>query len=215
MHFNPSRLVLARKRRGLSKTALAEAANISFRSVRYYESGEVVPSEETILALAEVLKFPVPFFYGPDVEEISCDAASFRSLSMMSASERDASLAAGTLSVSVSKWIDVEFELPTPSVPLLRNFDPETAAQVLRVEWGIGERPIKNMVHLLEVHGVRVFSLPVGSERVDAFSAWHNKTPFVFLNPMKSGERGRMDAAHELGHLTLHGHGIPRSGVGS
>ncbi len=211
MHFNPSRLVLARKRRGLSKTALAEAANISFRSVRYYESGEVVPSGETILALAEVLKFPVPFFYGPDVEEISCDAASFRSLSTMSASERDASLAAGALSVAVSKWIDIEFELPTPSVPLLRNFDPETAAQVLRVEWGLGERPIKNMVHLLEVHGVRVFSLPVGSERVDAFSAWHNKTPFVFLSPMKSGERGRMDAAHELGHLTLHGHGIPRS----
>jgi Zn-dependent peptidase ImmA (M78 family) len=27
---------------------------------------------------------------------------------------------------------------------------------------------------------------------------------------MKSGERGRMDAAHELGHLTLHLHGGPR-----
>src|SRR5262249_25512654 len=45
-----------------------------------------------------------------------------------------------------------------------------------------------------------------------AFSVWHQGTPFVFLNPMKSGERGRMDGAHELGHLTLHhGHGIPRS----
>jgi Zn-dependent peptidase ImmA (M78 family) len=63
----------------------------------------------------------------------------------------------------------------------------------------------------LEAHGVRVFLLPVDSASVDAFSVWHQETPFVFLNPMKSGERGRMDAAHKLGHLTLHGHGVPRS----
>lgn len=211
MQFNPSRLILARKRRGLSKTSLADAANLSFRSIRYYESGEVEPSEEAVQSLADALRFPLHFFYGADIEEISCDAASFRSLSTMTASERDASLAAGALSVAVSRWIDKEFELPTPTVPSLRNFDPETAARALREEWRLGEKPIKNLVHLLEVHGVRVFSLPVDSASVDAFSVWHDKKPYVFLNPMKSGERGRMDAAHELGHLTLHGHGIPRS----
>jgi Zn-dependent peptidase ImmA (M78 family) len=58
---------------------------------------------------------------------------------------------------------------------------------------------------------VRVFSLPADSDSVDAFSVWHNDTPFMFLSPRKSAERGRMDAAHELGHLTLHAHGIPRS----
>jgi Zn-dependent peptidase ImmA (M78 family) len=31
--------------------------------------------------------------------------------------------------------------------------------------------------------------------------------PFVFLNTMKTAERGRFDAAHELGHLVLHGQG--------
>jgi Zn-dependent peptidase ImmA (M78 family)/transcriptional regulator with XRE-family HTH domain len=212
MQFNPSRLVLARKRRGLSKASLADASKLSVRSLGYYESGEVDPSEEAVQSLVEVLQFPTPFFYGPDIEEIACDAASFRSLSTMTASQRDASLAAGTLAVALGKWIDEKFELPTSTVPSLRNFDnPETAAQVLRVQWGLGERPIMNVVHLLEAHGVRVFSLPIDSASVDAFSVWHNKTPFIFLNPKKSGERGRMDAAHELGHLTLHGHGIPRS----
>ncbi|MDQ3818772.1 MAG: ImmA/IrrE family metallo-endopeptidase, partial [Acidobacteriota bacterium] len=136
---------------------------------------------------------------------------SFRSLSTMTASQRNSALAAGTLAVHLCRWIEERFELPPPSIPPLRGFEPETAAQVLRVEWGLGEKPIKNIVHLLEAHGVRVFSLPVDSASVDAFSVWHNGTPFVFLNPRKSAERGRMDAAHELGHLTLHNHGIPRS----
>lgn len=211
MQFNPSRLVLARKRRGLSQTALAATSGLSLRSVNYYESGEVEPSDDAVNTLAEVLKFPAAFFFGSDVEEIACDSASFRSLSNMTASQRNAAIAAGTLAVELCKWIEEKFELPAPNVPSLREFDPETAAQILRVEWGLGERPIKNVVHLLEAHGVRVFSLPADSLSVDAFSAWHHETPFMFLSPMKSAERGRMDASHELGHLTLHGHGIPRS----
>jgi Zn-dependent peptidase ImmA (M78 family) len=63
------------------------------------------------------------------------------------------------------------------------------------------------MIHLLESKGVRVFSLSevVGPD-VDAFSLWKAGTPYVFLNTLKTGERGRFDAAHELGHLALHAH---------
>jgi Zn-dependent peptidase ImmA (M78 family) len=45
---------------------------------------------------------------------------------------------------------------------------------------------------------------------VDAFSfVWHQR-PYVLLNTTKSGERGRFDAAHELGHLVLHSdHRLP------
>jgi Zn-dependent peptidase ImmA (M78 family) len=211
MTFNPSRLVLARKRRGLSKIALSEAAKLGLRSIVYYESGEVTPSDEAAQTLASALQFPVAFFYGEDIVEIDPDATSFRSLSKMTAAERDSAIAAGTLATIVCTWIEKQFELPAPDIPSLRNFDPETAASVLRDEWGLGQRPIKNVVHLLEAHGARVFSLPVDSARVDAFSVWHNGTPFVFLSPMKSGERGRTDAAHELGHLALHEHGVARN----
>jgi Zn-dependent peptidase ImmA (M78 family)/DNA-binding XRE family transcriptional regulator len=211
MKFNPSRLVLARKRRGLSKKALAEVSKAALRSIVYYESGEVTPTEETVQSLAVALQFPATFFYEGDIEEIDSDSASFRSLSKMTASQRDSAIAIGTLATTVCKWIERRFELPAPDVPSLRYFEPETAASVLRKEWGLGERPIKNVVHLLEAHGVRVFSLPIDSVAIDAFSVWYQGTPFVFLNPMKSGERGRMDAAHELGHLTLHEHGVSRN----
>jgi Zn-dependent peptidase ImmA (M78 family) len=74
----------------------------------------------------------------------------------------------------------------------------------LRAEWGLGEQPISNMIHLLESHGVRVFSLAENSVRVNAFSLWRDDKPYVFLNTIKSAENSRFDAAHELGHLVLH-----------
>jgi Zn-dependent peptidase ImmA (M78 family) len=127
----------------------------------------------------------------------------------MTSSQRDTAIAAGTLATIVSTWIEQKFELPPPGIPFLRGISPEVAARMVRVEWGLGERPIKNVVHLLEAKGVRMFSLPVDSSSVDAFSVWYQDLPFVFLNPRKSGERGRMDAAHELGHLVMHADGVP------
>lgn len=213
MEFNPSRLALARKRRGLSKTVLAAQTDIAVRSLGYYESESsgVTPSREHLGILARRLELPIEFFFGDDIEEIECDAASFRSLSGLSASHRDAALAAGTFAKMLSEWIEQRFELPASSIPSMRTFEPEGAAQALREEWGLGERPIANTVALLEFHGARVFTLPVDSRKVDAFSLWHGGAPYVFLNTKKSAEHSRFDACHELAHLTLHAHGIPRS----
>jgi len=61
-------------------------------------------------------------------------------------------------------------------------------------------------VHLQEKYGVRVYSLGLLTRSVDALSQWVGDVPFVFLNVSKSGERGRFDCAHELGHLIMHRH---------
>ncbi|MEO7135378.1 MAG: ImmA/IrrE family metallo-endopeptidase [Vicinamibacterales bacterium] len=126
----------------------------------------------------------------------------------MSAGKRDAALAAGALAFEISQWIDHRFELPQANVPDLRGYEPEAAAVARREHWAMGERSIGNMIHLLESQGVRVFSLSE-DRRVDAFSLWHRGVPFVCLNTVKTAEHSRMDAAHELGHLVLHRHGVP------
>jgi Zn-dependent peptidase ImmA (M78 family) len=81
---------------------------------------------------------------------------------------------------------------------------------VLRQHWTLGEKPVRNVVHLLESKGVRVYSMAEDTAEVDAFSLWRENTPFVFLNTRKSAERSRFDVAHELGHLILHRHDEPR-----
>ncbi|MCY4598363.1 MAG: XRE family transcriptional regulator [Acidobacteria bacterium] len=209
--MNPSRLALARKRRRLTKVALARLVNLSPRSLSSYESGVTCPPREILEALADALRFPVSFFSRPDVEELPADGASFRALKSMTAGQRDAALAAGALAVELNRWITDQFTLPSADLPDLRDCEPEDAARVLRVEWGIGVLPIGNMVHLLESKGIRVFSLAERAKQVDAYSLWHAETPFVFLNTMKTPEHGRMDAAHELGHLVLHRHGGTRN----
>lgn len=208
--FIKSRLTLARRRRGLLKSRLAEESGLTVRSITAYEAGTSEPLPAALERIAEVLRFPLDFFSGPSVDELRPETASFRALSRMSAATRNRALAAGQLAMELGDWIAARFNLPPSDVPDLKDFgDPEAAADALRATWNLGERPVGNMVHLLESKGVRVFSLAEDAEDVDGFSLWKAGTPYIFLNTLKSGERGRFDAAHELGHLVLHAHGSP------
>ncbi|WP_042688300.1 helix-turn-helix domain-containing protein [Candidatus Glomeribacter gigasporarum] len=209
--FNPSRLTLARKRRGLTMLKLASLIGVESRSISAYEKDEFRPENDRLATLAKVLRFPKSFFLGDDLDEPTPDVASFRALSKMTAGQRDMALGAGAIALMLNHWIEARFELPCAELlDLSREASPEAAAQTLRYLWGIGELPIKNVVHLLESKGVRVFSLSLDTTDVDAFSLWRQRTPFIFLNTRKSAEHARFDAAHELGHLVLHRHGSPQ-----
>lgn len=208
--FHPGRLGLARRRRGLTQIGFAEAVGVTRLTIHRYEAGDVEPPRESLEKLAKVLKFPVQFFFGPDLDEPNENSASFRGLTAMTARERDAALAAGALAFLLDDWVHARFDLPTVDLIDLGGEDSTLAANALRQKWSIGVRPVKNMVHLLEAKGVRVFSLVEETRSVDAFSLWRNAKPYVFLNTIKSTEHSRFDAAHELGHLVLHKHGGPR-----
>lgn len=190
---------------------MEQRAGISAKTLGDYEKGRAVPTADALESIASVLRFPVSFFYRPDLQEPTEDGVSFRSLSTMRAGQRDAALAAGALAFELSEWIDGEFELETPDLPDLREYEPAEAAMMLRNYWGYGLRPIGNMIHALESKGVRVFSLAERGRQIDAFSLWYHEAPYVFLNTMKTVEHSRMDAAHELGHLVMHRHGAIRS----
>ena len=208
---NPRRLELARKRRGLKKTRLAELSKVDLRSISAFESGEFAPLPETLARIASALKFPHEFFFGEDLEEPSLETGSFRSMSKMTAPQRDMALSQATLGLHFMNWLEDRFELPEAKLPdLSREPNPEAAAESLRRAWILGALPIRNIIHLLESKGVRVLSLAVDAREVDAFSMWKGKNPYVFLNTYKSSEHSRFDAAHELGHLVLHKHGSPQ-----
>ena len=203
--FNPARLELARQRRGMTKTALAQNVGMTLRYLMYIFDGERPPSPDVISKFADILDFPAEFFFGPELDMPPLEGASFRSFSSLSARMRDRVMAAARLGISLTNWIERKFDVPQPDVPTFEVYDdPEVAATELRALWGLGERPIGNMIHLLEQHGVKVYSLAEDTRSVDAYSFWLNGVPYVFLNTMKSAERSRMDAAHELGHLVLH-----------
>ena len=204
MTFNPNRLGVARKRRLLTKSALADRIRVAPHTISRWESRRTEPTRESLGALVAELGFPSRFFFGPDLAEPDPKLTSFRSQTSMTAVVRDAALAAGTIGFLISGWVDARFELPKADVPDLRHYQPGAAARTLRQEWGLGEKPISNVVHLMESKGIKVFSLAENTARVDAYSLWKDGVPYVFLNSFKSAERSRFDAAHEIAHLVLH-----------
>lgn len=214
--FNPTRFALARKRRGVKKKVLAQLIGVSEKSVIGYEKGIQEPERETLKRIANALNFPTSFFLADDIDELTPNIASFRALTKMTASQRDIALSAGSIALLLNEWIEQRFELPDVDLPDLgrestdNQQSPEATADTLRYHWGIGELSIKNMISLLESKGIRVFSLAIDAREVDAYSMWYGEKPFVFLNTLKSAERCRFDAAHELGHLVLHRHGEPQ-----
>jgi Zn-dependent peptidase ImmA (M78 family) len=211
--FNIRRLELARKRRRYTAKILAEKARVAPVTLSRVVNGVQVPDDATIDKLVAALGYPREFFFRDDIDPIDASTASFRSLKAMTARERDAALAAGELAYELADWVRAKFNLPKADfLDLSHEHDPAAAARTLRQRWAIGERPIGNMVKLLETKGVRIFSLAENTKNVDAYSCWRNDEPYIFLNTFKSTERSRFDAAHELGHLVLHKHGGAKQG---
>lgn len=202
-----SRLKLAREAAGLSKRALAESLGLAPSTITAYEDGTTSPAENLpAIARALGMEGQESFFLQDEIPEIPDSAISFRARRSMLKRTRQKSLALSQLaSFVLAPFLDDRFFLPELNIPDDLPDDPEAAAASLRGYWGLGCGPIHNMVHLLEGNGVLVFFLKEDSRSVDAFNYTVGRRPFVFLNTFKpSGERGRFDAAHELGHLVLH-----------
>lgn len=221
MSFNPLRLTFARKLRGLTKTDLAKKSGLSSRSISAHEAGDAEPTESTVQNFASILNLPIAFFDADDVEEIPLSAISFRALSKMTATKRDMCRAEGDIAVMINKWFENNFCLPITDLPdicgetevSINSNDPELIAERLRMYWGLGNQPIKNMLNLLEAKGIRIFSLSKKEKDADAFSFWYdNVIPFIILDISKSSERCRFDLAHELGHLVMHRKQLLNSG---
>ena len=211
MMFNSQRLKLARERRGMTKKNLAELSGITTRTLSTYENAGFLESidKSTLNKVASALAYPIEFFFQDNLELLQQNGVSFRAMTKLSATKRDAALSAGSIALELNDWIESKFSLLNHD---LLDFskekfaEPEISATLLREYWGLGELSISNMIHLLESKGIRVFSLAENCLDVDAFSFWLDEKPFIFLNTMKTSERSRFDAAHELGHLVLHKH---------
>lgn len=211
--LEPTRIKIARRASGLSKTALATALGLTPRSINNYEcDGAPVAMAAK---LAKALGCGETFFFMPEIEVLEPERVFFRALRRASASQRHAATAAGRIGVDLYRWVDERYRLPELDVPEFDNAAPAAAAEALRAWWALGDRPLPNLVQLAESKGIRVLGLPTPAQPVDAFSVWSDGSPYVFLSRAKTPERARFDLAHEIGHLVLHSRtGVVDAGAG-
>jgi len=206
MKVNVERLDLLRSRLNLSKSEFADKIGVDRKTIQRFERGQADLSEKTIERVTLISGYPAEFLAKSTPEMPNLDGVSFRSLRSLAAKARDGALAAAALAFELDDWVHTRFDLPAHDVPQIVGRTPQEAAIALRVRWGIGVRPIANMLNVLESRGVRVFSLSEETRHLDAYAFRRNNKPYVFLNTCKTAEHAMFDAAHELGHLVLHRH---------
>ncbi len=211
--FERERLRVARELIGLSQAQLAADVDLSPAAISQFESGAARPSPDTIGSLSAALRVPSAFFTRPLTET---HEGFFRSLRRTAVVDRrraravahiahDLALDASGIGQFAANCVP---KIPASGLDAPRDKIEHIAAEV-RESWGVSAGPLPDVVALLEDHGVVVIRLPLGSADVDAFSLPFPQHPVVVLGTDKNDRaRSRFDAAHELGHLVLHGEQI-------
>jgi Zn-dependent peptidase ImmA (M78 family)/transcriptional regulator with XRE-family HTH domain len=222
--FDPARLTQARRLAGLTKKAIAQELGVSAVAVGQWESGTHPPRPDHVGRLAEVLRVPPAFLAGGrPYARLETSAAHFRSLRRTPAHQRAKAVAFAEQVWELVYALEKRVQLPPVDLPGFtagevctesQVVDPVQAARALRQAWGLGTTPIPRMVRLMEAHGLIVTLVPFAgtdTATVDAFSTSQLPRPVVVLTPDRANDvyRHRFTAAHELGHLLLHGDAVP------
>jgi Zn-dependent peptidase ImmA (M78 family)/transcriptional regulator with XRE-family HTH domain len=222
--FDPARLTQARRLAGLTKKAVAQELNVSAVAVGQWESGTHPPRPDHVGCLAEVLKVPPAFLAGGrPYARLDSSSAHFRSLRRTPSHQRARAIAFAEQVWELVYALEKRVQLPPVDLPGFtagevcmepQAVDPVQAARDLRKAWGLGTGPIPHMVRLMESHGLIVTLVPFAgpaTATVDAFSTSQLPRPIVVLTPDRANDvyRHRFTAAHEVGHLLLHGEAVP------
>ena len=214
--FQAERLVEARDSRGLTQVALADLINRTSSSISRWEAGNQSPEPEALETLARALNLPVTFFMRPRAA-FGDNPMFFRSMASTTQTQRRRACGRLHWAEEIALTLQDSLDLPTVNVPRLdasdyREIDEsdiERLAADCRRAWGLGTGPIADVLLVMENAGICVVKEEVGSAAMDGLSHWSDTDhrPYVLLAADKATcVRSRLDAAHELGHLVLHGH---------
>jgi Zn-dependent peptidase ImmA (M78 family)/transcriptional regulator with XRE-family HTH domain len=214
--FEPDRLRQARQLALLTKKEVADASGVSPAAVGQYESGISVPRADTLKRLAVALDVPVDFFAtGRPLQRLETSETYFESLRSTTAKQRHRATAFAEQIWELSHALETHVRFPHPELAdrygdTNVEFSPQEAARAMRDLWGLGSEPIGHLVAQVETHGIICCLAPttaVGQPRIDAYSTLAFRRPLVVLTADRADDvlRHRFSAAHELGHLVLHG----------
>ncbi|MEW9053660.1 MAG: XRE family transcriptional regulator [Neobacillus sp.] len=209
--FNGSRLREGRIYRGYTITDLANELEVSKQMISKYENNKAVPTFESLIQISNILKFPKEYFYENTIE-VKTGNTYFRSLLTTGKKEREMQYDRVKYLTIIRALLEEYVDFPELHVPDFSERDSENVEEIanrLRVEWGLEDKPIKDIVFLLETKGFVISSLNLDKRTIDAFGSQHEVNgkqyySIVLGNDKGSFYRRQFDVAHELGHKVLH-----------
>lgn len=207
--FNPDRLKTARLLAGLSLRELEQAvlSKVSYAAINKYEKGLMQPDPGTVLRFAEVLNVTAGYFF--ERSTVQLGEINFRKQRSLGAGdvEQIKEIARGkverTMEAEQLLHLSTPFQNPIGKRQLKDKAKAEEMAEIVRSEWGLGSRPIANVIEMLEENEVKVIEIKA-PEEFDGLSTYVNdRIPVAVINESFTIERKRFTAMHELGHLLM------------
>lgn len=206
------RIRQARELSALTQIELAERVGVSQSYIAQVEGGYKQPPEQLVHAIALKTGFPLAFFRQEPPVDFPLGSLLYRAHASVPSREKfQAYRYAQILFEMFERKLGTRLNLPPVKLSQLSG-DPTVAARATRAALGLSvDTPIPHLLNAIEKAGVLVFTLPIELEEVDAFSLWagtESQRPTIALSAGKPGDRLRMSAAHDLGHLVMH-RGVP------
>ena len=200
--------------RGMSLDDLEAAIGglVSKQALSKYERGKMRPKITTLNRIAAALGIKSIQLWGEPVCDVEYVAYRKRARLGKKKQEQIEGFVAEALEQRV--WLQERMgernslELQILDTPVRKFEDAEHAALTLRRRWDLGIDPIANLVGVLEDHFIHIIEVDAG-ETFDGISAVARDSDANVLAAAiatrrgTSGDRHRLNVAHELGHLTL------------
>jgi len=207
--FNGARLKAARQYNAMTISDVAEALMVSNQSISQFENNKTEPRQENLFTLSNLLGFPREYFYERDEKEITVGNTYFRSLASTSKKDRSAQVEKVRLLAKIYEGIQKYIVFPEFNLELKENLAPEELAEYVRNSWELGQKPIYNLIDVMEKHGIVITTAFENNNDIDAYSHveyMDKKTvPIVVLGYERNVFRQQFNAAHELGHILTDG----------
>ena len=199
-----------RQVRELTQEQLAE--RVSVEMISKYESGEMMPSSSTLIALSSVLGVDISYFF----REISVQLKTQPTFRMSTKSEKlekkeQQQIIAQTQD-ALERQLEIleicqsqgEYVVDTGLRRVVQSYeDIEVLSHDVRAAWNLGLDPIKNLMEVAESHGFKII-LVDGPMKFEAATFMEEELgPIISLRRGAPKERQRFSLAHELGHYFI------------
>lgn len=209
LRINGTRLKEARLFNHLTMSSLADQVGVSKQAISKYEHNKIEISSNVFQKLVQVLNFPLYFF--TDVEKVPYqdDGTFYRSRLTATQSEKQPSKTYKKAAAYLRDYFENYIDFPILDTNIELDGSPENAANELRELWQLDDRPINDIVDLMERHGLIIVNVDFNSNKIDARSGYveigEKQYYIVLVNAENTNFfREQFTLAHELGHYAMH-----------
>jgi len=184
---------------GLTQKHLAKAVGLSSKFISQLELGKRAPSLDSLSALATFFKKDISYFMVEKKEE------GFRWLLQNPQLDQKARRILKKFQSYVDQylWLEDLTGRRLNLAPVYTSVTPERMAEQERRRLGLGDEPIRNVLSLLELNGLRILRYPISNEfNISGIHVFIElkQAAFTLVNSHLPYDRQVFTAVHEYSH---------------